>query len=68
MKTDFVVSKDRPEVTHIPTGMIWKFHENYSGSWDGQVTNWDKIPALPAVGLAKLNRLAGEAFVREWKL
>ena len=68
MSTDFIVSKDRPEVTHIPTGMVWEFRQTPEGYWDGLVVNMDKCPKWPADRLAKLSGQAGDAFLKEWKL
>lgn len=68
MPTNFRVSKDKPEVTHIPTGLIWEFRQTPEGYWDGLVINMDKCPKWPADRLAKLSGQAGEALKREWKL
>jgi len=68
MKSDFIVSKDRPEVTHIPTGLIWLFERTPQGFWDGLVVNMDKCPKWPADDLARLCSQAGEAMKKEWKL
>ena len=68
MPTNFRVSKDKPKVTHLPSGMIWEFRQTPGGYWDGQVINMDKCPSLPVDSLARLNRMAGEAFMEGWKL
>ena len=68
MLSDFIVSKDRPEVTHLPTGLIWEFRQTTEGYWDGLVVNMDKCPKWPADELAKLSGQAGEALQKEWKL
>jgi len=67
-KNDFVISKDKPEVTHIPTGLIWEFRRTPEGYWDGVVINMDKCPKWPADRLARLCSQAGEALKKEWKL
>jgi hypothetical protein len=48
MLSDFRVSKDRPKVTHIPTGLIWEFKRTPEGYWDGppgltSPTHWRSI-------------------------
>jgi len=65
---EFIVSKDRPEVTHIPTGLVWEFKRTPEGYWDGLVINMDKCPKWPADQLAKLCSQAGEALKQGWKL
>ena len=65
---DFVVSKDKPEVTHTPTGLIWEFRQTPEGYWDGLVVNMDKCPKWPADRLARLCSQAGEALKKGWKL
>lgn len=68
MLSEFLVSKDRPEVTHLPTGLVWLFKRTPEGYWDGLVINIDKCPPWPADRLARLSGQAGEALQREWKL
>ena len=68
MKTNFRVSKDKPEVTHLPTGLVWEFRQTPEGYWDGLVINMDKCPKWPSDELARLCSQAGEALKREWKL
>jgi len=65
---DFIVSKDRPKVTHLPTGLVWEFKRTPEGYWDGLVVNMDKCPKWPADRLARLSGQAGEALRKEWKL
>ena len=66
--SDFVVYKDRPEVMHLPTGLIWLFKRTPDGYWDGVVMNMNKCPKWPADRLAMLSRQAGEELKREWKI
>ena len=66
--SDFIVYKDRPEVMHLPTGLIWLFKRTPDGEWDGVVMNMNKCPKWPADQLARLSRQAGEALQKEWTL
>ena len=68
MLSDFVVYKDRPEVMHLPTGLIWQFKRTPEGYWDGLVVNMDQFPPWPAYQLARLSEQAGEELKREWKI
>ena len=68
MLSDFQVSKDRPEVMHLPTGLIWLFKRTPEGYWDGLVVNMDQCPKWPADQLARLSGQAGEALQKEWTI
>lgn len=66
--SDFIISKDKPEVTHIPTGMVWEFRMTPEGYWDVWAVSIKSYPILPADQLARVSRQAGEELQKEWKL
>lgn len=69
MRSDFIVSKDRPKVTHLPTGMVWEFRLTPKGYWACVVVDMNKCQKWPPTDqLARLSRQAGEALQKEWTI
>ena len=66
--SDYVVSKDRSEVMHLPTGLIWLFKRTPDGYWNSVVMNMNNRPKWPADRLARLSRQAGKALQKEWEI